>query len=266
MSRQPVVGGVATCSSEEDFKSQAETQVGSTRAAEADHGALSLLCFFSTDFDPWAALAAPLADIERLLPTRRDMALFRKAAPLDRVHACASLASAPFRTLVNKPRESASTLAQAQVAIPVSAASPLAVIGDVPWRRDVRNRPIARTVPKNVLREMNSKYGANGGPLAFLLNCFERRSHVCIVLRRSQGLRGRVVGVLEAFDRHLNVVLGRASIQDSVNGMENGDQKVECQSAMLTREEEPWMPEPQPPRYVRQLFVRGDNVVAICRG
>jgi small nuclear ribonucleoprotein (snRNP)-like protein len=84
---------------------------------------------------------------------------------------------------------------------------------------------------------MQRKYGAGGGPMAFLLAAFERRACVCVVMRRTHAARGRVDGLLAAFDRHLNLVLQNATIRD----------------------------EGAPPRNVRLLFIRGDNVVAVCR-
>jgi small nuclear ribonucleoprotein (snRNP)-like protein len=222
-------------------------------------GPSSPLCFFSEAFDPTAALAAPVEEVERLLPTRRDVAIFRKTAPLDNVHACASLATAPFLALVHKPLV-ATTSASSTTGAAASR------------RRNTQDSMIKSVVSKNVLRTMLRKFGANGGPLAFLLRSFELRSHVCVVMRRSMGLRGRVVGVLSAFDRHLNVVLSNATIYDAADDRvdavsEDDDVKVdEDLFATQPHTSAPTARGPPVPRFVKQLFVRGDNVVAICRG
>jgi small nuclear ribonucleoprotein (snRNP)-like protein len=217
----------------------------------------SSLCFFSEAFDPTAALAAPVEEVERLLPTRRDVVIFRKTAPLDNVHACASLATAPFLALVHKPL--------------VAATSASSTTGAVaPRRRNARDSTIKSVAPKNVLGAMHRKFGANSGPLAFLLRCFELRSHVCVVMRRSTGLRGRVVGVLAAFDRHLNVVLSNATIYDAADirvDAVSEDDDVKVDEDLIAIQPHTSAPTGPPvPRFVKRLFVRGDNVVAICRG
>jgi hypothetical protein len=64
----------------------------------------SQLSPFSAAFDAAAALSAPLEEVERTLPTRRDRTVFRRAAPLDNLGVCASAATAPFRPLIHRPR------------------------------------------------------------------------------------------------------------------------------------------------------------------
>jgi small nuclear ribonucleoprotein (snRNP)-like protein len=197
------------------------------------HRADERLCFFSELFDPEAALTAPLAEIERNLETKRDVACFQKAETLDNISACAIVERAPFRPLMYKPRA-------AKAHEPKDTAV-IGVPGVTGRRRAVRTNPHRRgpigEQKTGILRNMESQFGNNGGPLAFLLDCFERSARVRIVLRRTHSLRGCVVGDLSAFDKHLNVVLRQAIIIDIDSY----------------------------PRTIPQLFIRGDNIVAICR-
>jgi small nuclear ribonucleoprotein (snRNP)-like protein len=201
--------------------------------AEQEPADDDLLCFFSELFDPEAALTAPLVEIEHNLETKRDVACFRKAETLDNISACAIVERAPFRPLVYKPRAATTFEPEdtASVGVPGVTGRRRAV------RTDLQRRSPMGERATGVLRKMVSQFGANGGPLAFLLACFERSARVRIVLRRTHSLRGFVVGELTAFDKHLNVIIRKAIVHD-------GDEA---------------------PRTIPQLFIRGDNVVAICR-
>lgn len=177
----------------------------------------SPLCPFSSSFSPTAALEAPLSALSSALPTRRDRHFFQKSLPLNNLFSCSTLSTAPFRPLVNAPRSAA--------AAPATA----------------RRRVVHDSTPVqewDVLGDMHAKLASKGGVWETLGGAVRRRGFVRVVMRTSGRKRGVVDGLLVAFDRHMNVVLGNASVRD------DGEER----------------------KRVRQLFIRGDNVVAICLG
>lgn len=62
------------------------------------------LCAGEEDSDSRAALAAPLELFAKHLPTKLDVAAFRRSAPLNNVAACTSLETDPFHLMLYNPR------------------------------------------------------------------------------------------------------------------------------------------------------------------
>lgn len=208
------------------------------------------LDIFSESFDATAALEAPITAIEAQLPSKRDLHYFRKSAPLNNIAACSSIENAPFRPLVYNPK---TAVAQSSTSSggPRSDQLPAPIVNveglrqGIPrvagrrrsTRPDYADARLRNSSKHSALREFLVRCVESAPPLAFLFDCCEQRSEVSIILRRSHSIRGSVRGILYAFDKHYNCMVLNATILD------NG----------------------RPPESVAQLFIRGDNVVAIVR-
>uniref|UniRef100_A0AAV1TPP4 Sm domain-containing protein n=1 Tax=Peronospora matthiolae TaxID=2874970 RepID=A0AAV1TPP4_9STRA len=113
------------------------------------------------------------------------------------------------------------------------------------------------------------------GPFRVLRRCFFERRKVFVVLRRVNSVRGTCCGFLKAFDKHMNLVLldvtqeflphcthekvlrqvqkGTRTASDAVFSAASGrrNRRVFAGAGGTQRE------------YVKQLFIRGDNVVSV---
>ncbi|CAI5731150.1 unnamed protein product [Hyaloperonospora brassicae] len=113
------------------------------------------------------------------------------------------------------------------------------------------------------------------GPFRVLRRCFLERTKVFVVLRRVNSVRGTCHGFLKAFDKHLNLVMldvtqefvphfthekvlrqvqeGTRTTSDAVFSAANGrrNRRVFAGAGGTRRV------------YVKQLFIRGDNVVSV---
>lgn len=163
---------------------------------------------FSEHFDPQQALHRPLSAVCDALPTAQDRRTFNRAKPLNNVAACAHLQHAPYRLLIPRP---------------VTAA---------PKQPATKKRP-RPTATKRVLRAIHAN--AADGPLRLLKRAADRAFQVRVCIRDRHRIKGFVHGVVDAFDKHFNLVLSNAVIKDRA-----------CK-----------------PRSVNKLFVRGENVVYI---
>ena len=79
---------------------------------------------------------------------------------------------------------------------------------------------------------------AKGGPLSLLRHALRDGARVSVVLRRRHAMGGVASGVLLAFDRHMNLVLGGGVTVVGANGSK---------------------------RETRQMLVRGDSVICVTR-
>jgi small nuclear ribonucleoprotein (snRNP)-like protein len=113
------------------------------------------------------------------------------------------------------------------------------------------------------------------GPFRVLRRCFLERLRVLVVVRRINSVRGTCSGFLKAFDKHMNLVLldatqefvplhtherllrevrdGNRSASDAVfsSADRRRNRRVLASAGGTQRE------------YVKQLFIRGDNVVSV---
>lgn len=89
------------------------------------------------------------------------------------------------------------------------------------------------------------------GPLAVLKILFENRARVRVVVRGARSVKAIVTGFLKAFDKHCNMIL-----------MDVEERRVSAGK---------WVPagggsgddSPRKRRYMKQLFVRGENVAVV---
>lgn len=182
---------------------------------------------FNKSFDAAAALHSPIDTVESTLPAARDRAIFRKAVPLDNVAACSTIEPAPFRILR-----------------PKAVVRPLVAPAVQPTRSTKRTRgeegedkSEGKMAPRyGILSRMHAKAAERSGPLSLLERAVRMRLRVKILVRETHEIKGEVWGGLVAFDKHFNMVVRHAGVRDSGRGM----------------------------RKVKQLFVRGENVVLIA--
>ncbi|KAI0567495.1 Sm ribonucleoprotein domain containing protein [Gracilaria domingensis] len=170
---------------------------------------------FSEQFDPELALQQHLSAFRATLPTARDQAIFDRAQPVDNVAACAHLEHAPYRIL--KPAPVTANLTTPSRKRPRDASQ----------HADKSERRLS------VLQSIHDK--AAKGPLELLGRAVANKLLLRIRLRERHRIRGFVEGVVVAFDRHMNVVVKNAVIQDY--GLDA--------------------------RRVGQLLIRGENIVLI---
>lgn len=85
------------------------------------------------------------------------------------------------------------------------------------------------------------------GPFSVLWHALQERATVRVVVRRLTTVRGSCVGLLRAFDRHMNLVL--------VDVAETYSPTMRSQKAR----------DRHITRFVKQLFIRGDTVVLVTR-
>ncbi|ETW02795.1 hypothetical protein H310_05283 [Aphanomyces invadans] len=97
------------------------------------------------------------------------------------------------------------------------------------------------------------------GPLSLLHACLMARSRVVVVVRRICSIRGTCTGYLKGFDKHMNVVL--FDVTEAFIPLTHPPHSVEP----LVRAIAPGQLRPPDvvKRFVRQLLIRGDNIVMV---
>ena len=94
------------------------------------------------------------------------------------------------------------------------------------------------------------------GPLSILKRCFLEQRRVKIWIRRINGIKGTCEGYLEAFDRHLNVVLSDVnedfSMFDRYELVPSSGKRLRKKVILKPRK-----------RYFKRIFVRGDNIAMV---
>jgi small nuclear ribonucleoprotein (snRNP)-like protein len=116
------------------------------------------------------------------------------------------------------------------------------------WHIDVA--PTVRTVPQparivsrdTALSRIMEEALSRGGPLRLLHRLVTERRRARILVRNVNSIRGTLFGMLIAFDQHMNLVLSDATeiFRDGHN------------------------PERSRRKYMKQVLVRGDNIVMVC--
>ncbi|KAI9913074.1 hypothetical protein PsorP6_005721 [Peronosclerospora sorghi] len=237
---------------------------------------------YQTDFKPYElpkATASPLDlrsarfnALEALrAPNRQLKLLLATAFPMDNIQKCRHLlpeSDANRQDLVIRSKKKNSMAAESKASTAKKAPSPSLF---------EQLAGLAYLVFASVVFFLNWFYDDTytDGPFRVLRRCFLERMRVFVVIRRVNSVRGTCSGFLKAFDKHMNLVLldvtqeciplctherlmrevreGKRTISDAVFSAANG-RRNRCifASAGGTQRE-----------YVKQLFIRGDNVVSV---
>ncbi|OQR83990.1 hypothetical protein THRCLA_10888, partial [Thraustotheca clavata] len=91
------------------------------------------------------------------------------------------------------------------------------------------------------------------GPLSVLHACLKAKAKVCVVIRRVNSIRGTCFGFLKGFDKHMNMIL-----------LDVTERFLPQESDTSNASIHDWFRTPGvKKRYLRQLLIRGDNVVMV---
>lgn len=105
------------------------------------------------------------------------------------------------------------------------------------------------------------------GPLCVLRNLQEQR--VCVITRYVNAIRGSLTGTLVAFDKHMNLVLLDVEETYSSRPLERGtltNVQVEVERRQnLSRSHGHGTSKAVGRRTLKQIMLRGDNVVSVCK-
>lgn len=110
------------------------------------------------------------------------------------------------------------------------------------------------------------------GPMSVLSKCFSSRSKVYVRTRSISGERGSIVGTLDAFDKHMNMVLKDAKEtynvtvrgEDVLDAIKVHGSRVRMPKCLCRQEIRPEESYVVPvTRHVRYLLVRGDMVIIV---
>ena len=150
---------------------------------------------------------------------------------------------------------------------------------DVQNKVDKKKSSAAAPILKTKMKHPKKKTGPiheivnsfpSRGPLSMLKKCLDEKRRVVVLLRRVNGLRGKIVGWLKAVDKHLNIVL--MDVKETFIPMEmeasmtrdrkkNGPSKTNSFSVLFPTktDHELFLQE----RHMEQVLIRGDNIVLI---
>ncbi|EQC25740.1 hypothetical protein SDRG_16401 [Saprolegnia diclina VS20] len=93
------------------------------------------------------------------------------------------------------------------------------------------------------------------GPLSVLRACLKAKAKVCVVIRRVNSIRGTCTGFLKGFDKHMNVVL----IDVTERYVPRAPEHTTSPPSMAQWHRTDGVQK----RFLRQLLVRGDNIVLV---
>jgi len=195
------------------------------------------LDFLSNRFDPQKAL---LSGLQLKLP-------MPNAAPLDNLHKCRSLLPQDDENfdgrIVIGPRSSTEHKAS--------------------------NRKKENMTKKSAGKLSSVADCFQDGPMSLLRRCFRNQDRICVRTRAIDGERGRVVGSLDAFDKHMNLIL-RNVIETQIvkidgsnllQAIKSGYRKPASLKGMPLREDKKYFVPVT--RTFQSLLVRGDMVMLI---
>ncbi len=111
-----------------------------------------------------------------------------------------------------------------------------------------------------LLRSVMDNTVARCGPFRFMYRLLDEKCVTAVLIRNATGIRGVCLGILRAFDRHLNLHLSNV-VED-----------VSFRTACLRKVRKDYggkdgtrHPCPKPPRRIKNLLIRGDNVALIWK-
>ncbi|UIZ29593.1 hypothetical protein KXD40_002908 [Peronospora effusa] len=209
----------------------------------------SFLDLRSAEFDALKALQAPTKLLKLPVPT---------SYPLDNIQKCRHLlpeSDVNYQSLVSRLKKSRVSATEVKAAM--------------------MKKTIEKTSP-SLFEQLADTYV--DGPFRVLRRCFLERMKVFVVIRRVNSVRGTCFGFLKAFDKHMNLVLldvmqefishntheklrqevrdGKRAASDAVfSAADRHRNRHVLAGAGGTQRE-----------YVKQLFIRGDNIVSVSAG
>jgi small nuclear ribonucleoprotein (snRNP)-like protein len=136
-----------------------------------------------------------------------------------------------------------------------------------------QQQPKAQQDPLQVV--MALAVGEHGnGPISLLMRLYEENRRVCIMIRNVNSIRGVCTGLLKAFDKHFNVILtdvteeytitiNTAAASSDNSRIQGGISGSSSRCGNSSRSDNVTTVKRQ--RYLKQLLIRGDNVV-MCWG
>eukprot|EP01114_Cavostelium_apophysatum_P003458 TRINITY_DN13355_c0_g1_i1.p1 TRINITY_DN13355_c0_g1~~TRINITY_DN13355_c0_g1_i1.p1 ORF type:complete len:296 (-),score=24.68 TRINITY_DN13355_c0_g1_i1:212-1099(-) len=102
---------------------------------------------------------------------------------------------------------------------------------------------------KPALQVMTEKFSE--GPLSLLKRCMEEKCRIRVAIRRVNTIRGYCVGNLQAFDKHMNMVLRNVEEDYEIHEFAN---ETSTKKELVKKQ-----------RRVKLLLIKGDNVVWVSR-
>jgi small nuclear ribonucleoprotein (snRNP)-like protein len=95
-----------------------------------------------------------------------------------------------------------------------------------------------------------------------LIKCVKEKAKVKVHIRRVADIRGFVIGILQAADKHFNMVSRKKCARNKVKVLKEVYEEFSLYEYNEKTKKKELVPKT---RWVKQLFVKGDNVVIVHR-
>jgi len=205
----------------------------------------SLNCF-SASFDALKALYK-LSDVPSGLP---------KVRPLDNISKCRFLLPADDPNYFSAAKFQAKKAAEHAQKLSQLSESEKKILEIDEKRRKIQQdfkRKRLSVPQERVLQKITDKY--NVGPLGMLLQCMKQQTRIRVIIRNVADIRGFCVGFLQAFDKHMNLVLRNVLEEYHVYEFPAFANDNEAKKKVRVQKQ----------RRADQLFIKGDTIVLIHR-